>query len=242
MLCLKTIYGSMDGMIEMSTELSFAIATLVCMAFVVGAYALGRIYLIALTAALLVLSNVIGPKIVSVFGFAITAGTPIFSALPLATDLLAERYGSRSARLAVFSAFVAMMLFVGLTWPIASMEALPFAAEAGAAVDTVMNQSLRLMLASPIAYFIWQLIDIWIFGNLKKAFQGRKLWLRNNVSTIVAQAGSTLTFFGLAFGGTDVPWIEIAIVTIVFYWIIALFVDTPFIYATRYLFRSPRNN
>ena len=49
------------------------------------------------------------------------------------------------------------------------------------------------------------------------------------MSTIIAQAGSTYTFFAMAFAGTDVPWINIATVTVGFYWVIAL-IDTIIVY------------
>ncbi len=215
-----------------STETLFLLVTLLSMSFMLIAYKLGKTYVIALTAVLLILANLIGPKIVSVFGYAITAGTPLFAALPLATDLLAERYGKEVARNAVFAAFLAMALFIAVSQPIIAMQWLAFAEEAGSAIDTVVGASLRLMIASPVAYLIWQLIDIRIFAWIRSKTGEKKLWLRNNVSTIIAQAGSTYTFFGMAFIGTGTPWIEIATVTVVFYWVIAL-LDTVVVYFSR---------
>lgn len=204
------------------------------MGVVLVAFKLGRLYLIGLVAACLVLSNMVGPKIVSVFGYAITAGTPLFAALPLATDLLTERYGKKTARTAVLTAFLAMMLFVLVSRPLTSMEWLPFAEIPGTAVDTLMSSSFRLMLASPIAYVIWQFVDIWIYQFIHNITGDKLLWLRNNISTVVAQAGSTFSFFALAFAGTDNPWVEIAIVTIAFYWVIAL-LDTIVVYLAQHI-------
>lgn len=216
----------------MSTEFWFFATTAITMGVVLIAYRLGKIYLISLVAVCLVLSNIVGPKIVLVFGYAITAGTPLFAALPLATDLLTEKYGKSVARSAVLTAFLAMILFVLVSKPIIFMPWLPFSEAPGVAVDTLLSSSVRLMLASPVAYVIWQFIDIWIYHFIKSRTGEAKLWLRNNVSTVIAQAGSTLTFFGLAFIGTDVPWLEISYVTIAFYWVIALF-DTVIVYAAR---------
>lgn len=215
-------------------ELFYAGTTVLIMCVMMLAYKLGRIYVIALVAVCLVLSNVIGPKIVTIFGFAITAGTPIFAALPLGTDLLADRYGVKTARTAVYAAFISMLLFILISRPISYLEAIPYVADAAAAVDTILSESLRLMIASPTAYFLWQLVDIAVFSKIKSITGDRLLWLRNNVSTFIAQAGSTFTFFALAFAGTDVPWVEIAAVSVLFYYIIAL-IDTVFVYAAKHI-------
>ena len=217
-----------------TTEFWFLFTTFLTMGAILAAYKLGKVYLMSLVAICLVLSNVIGPKIVSVFGYAITAGTPLFAALPLATDLLTERYGKTVARNAVVAAFVGMILFALISRPVIHMAWLPFSESAGTAVDTLMSSSLRLMIASPLAYAIWQFIDIGIYHFIKARTGEPMLWLRNNVSTVVAQAGSTLTFFFLAFAGTDVPWLQIAIVTIGFYWVIAA-LDTVVVYAAKHV-------
>jgi hypothetical protein len=215
-----------------TTEFLFISTTLVSMGVVLFAYKLGKVYVIALTAVALILANVIGPKIVSVFGFAITAGTPIFAVLPLATDLLTERYGKKVAKSAVYSAFLGMLLFILVSQLIIAMEWLSFSETTGRAVDTILGSSLRLMVASPVAYVVWQMVDIGLYLWIKEITGEKYLWLRNNVSTFVAQTGSTYMFFGLAFTGTGNPWIEIATVTVVFYWIIAI-IDTPFAYLSR---------
>ena len=216
----------------METEFFFFALAVLSMAGVLLAFTAGRVWLIGSTAVLLVLANIVGPKVVSVFGFAITAGTPLFAALPLATDLLTERYGKAAAKQAVWLAFSVMFFFIAIGYLITAMNPLPFATEAGAIVDGIFAQSLRLLVASPVAYLIWQFIDIALYHAILKRTGEGHLWLRNNVSTFVAQAGSTLTFFVLAFLGTGVPWFEIALVTIGFYWVIAL-IDTVIVYASR---------
>lgn len=220
----------------MSTELAFILLAIISMTFAVVAFYLGKIWLIGFTAVTLLLANMVGPKVVSVFGLAITAGTPLFAGLPIATDLLSEYYGKKAAKQAVYIAFGGMMFFSAASYFVLTMEALPFAAVAGGAVDTIFTTSLRLMIASPVAYLIWQLVDIQVYEYIHNKTGETHLWLRNNVSTIVAQAGSTVTFFFLGFYGTGQPWMEIALVTIVFYWVIAFF-DTGAMYATKILRR-----
>ena len=224
----------------MSTEFAFIALAAVSMGFAVVAFYLGKVWLIGYTVATLLLANMVGPKVVSVYGLAITAGTPLFAGLPIATDLLSEYYGKAIARQAVYIAFGGMMLFSVASFFVLAMEALPFATVPGGAVDTIFTTSLRLMIASPVAYLLWQLVDIQVYSAIHNWTGEGFLWLRNNISTIVAQAGSTVTFFFLGFYGTGQPWIEIAVVTIFFYWIIAI-CDTSVIYATKAIKKRSKN-
>ncbi len=89
-----------------------------------------------------------------------------------------------------------------------------------------------MMIASPIAYLIWQLWDVWVYDKIRQKTGGKMLWLRNNASTFTTQVGSTFTFFFFAFYGVNDAWVEIATVTIIFYWIIAS-LDTTFIYLSK---------
>ena len=216
----------------METEIAFILLSAVSMSFVLLAYLQGQIWLVGVTASLLVLANVIGPKVVSVFGFAITAGTPLFASLPLATDLLTEKYGRNAAKQAVYVAFFGMLFFAAISYFVLNMQVLPFAQQAGDAVDTIFAASIRLMIASPVAYLVWQMVDISLYHHILKRTGESKLWLRNNISTFVAQAGSTISFFFLGFYGTETPWLNIALVTIIFYWIVAA-ADTAIIYWCR---------
>jgi len=210
-------------------EVLFATSTVLIMLVMLACYKLGRVYLMCMVAVCLLLSNVIGPKVVTVFGFAVTAGTPIFAAIPLGTDLLAERYGTKTARMSVYAAFAAMFLLIIVSRPLAGLETAVFAIEAGNAVDAILTQSLRLLIASPVAYCTWQMVDIVIFDRLKRRTNERLVWLRNNASAVIAHTGSTFTFFFLAFSGTPAPWVELATVAVVFYYLIAV-IDTLFMY------------
>ncbi len=223
----------------MSNEIAFLLLTLLGMSGALISYKLGKIWLSSYIALCLVLANITGPKVVDIFGYAITAGTPLFAALIFGTDLLAERYGKKTAQRAVFIGFFGMLFFIILSQIVLQLTALPFAAQSGDAIDTIYQSSLRMMIASPVAYLIWQSFDVWLYHKIHQYTGEKMLWLRNNVSTFTTQAGSTFTFFFLAFYGVNDTWIEISIVTIAFYWCIAIF-DTLFIYASKHI--TPKEN
>lgn len=213
-------------------EAGFILLCLVSIVFVLIAYKLGKIWICSFIALCLILSNITGPKIIDVFGFAITAGTPLFAALVFGTDLLAERYGKKEARRAVLIGFFGMAFFIILSQIVLLTTALPFSETSGNAIDTIYSTSLRMMVASPIAYLIWQLCDVWLYDKIRQKTGEKMLWLRNNASTFTTQVGSTFTFFFLAFYGENDSWVQIATVTVLFYWIIAS-LDTAFIYLSK---------
>ncbi len=213
-------------------EIAFFGLSLFGMLAALFAFKLGRIWLAAFVAFTLIISNITGPKIIEIFGFAITAGTPLFASLVFATDLLAEKYGKKTAQQAVFIGFFGMAFFVILSQIVLLMTPLPFAEIPAQAIDTIYQSSLRLMIASPVAYLIWQLFDVWFYDFIHQKTGEKMLWLRNNASTFTTQAGSTFTFFFLAFYGVNDAWFQIAIVTTIFYWMIAS-LDTAFIYLSK---------
>ncbi|MEM8929559.1 MAG: queuosine precursor transporter [Acidobacteriota bacterium] len=123
------------------------------------------------------------------FGFfaePVALGTVMFSSSYLATDLLAERYGPRPARTAVFlgfagySVFVVMMLltlgFAPLTAEQAG-ESMAWAVENQTHLEALFLPAPALFAAGMIAYLTSQLHDVWLFDRLNRAFAGRHLWL-----------------------------------------------------------------
>ena len=65
----------------------------------------------------------------------------------------------------------------------------------------------RIALASGSAFLVAQLLDIAIFDRLRRAVW----WQAPLVSSSLASALDTAIFFALAFAGTSVPWVTLAI-------------------------------
>jgi len=64
---------------------------------------------------------------------------------------------------------------------------------------TIFGGSMRIMIASVIAFVLSQVHDVYAFAFWKKKTHGKALWLRNNLSTIVSQAIDTFVFMMIAF-------------------------------------------
>jgi len=187
----------------------------------------------AIFVAGLISANLLGAKVTTIFG--ITMSVAIFS-YPLTflmTDAIAEVFGKKTATRLVYAAFIAQVLVLFLTW---LSVALPPATRYtfNAEYTTVFSGSIRMIIASIIAFLFSQAHDIWAFEWWKNKTKGKHLWLRNNASTIVSQAIDTLLFMYIAFYHiSDKFTVGFIFHLSVTYWIIkAIFAlcDTPFVY------------
>ena len=190
--------------------------------------------LVAWVSIATVLANIITAKNAMVFGLSTAIGTVMFASTFLATDILSERYGSRSARQAVY-----MGLFSDVVLIVATQIALAYAPSpfdyADDAMRTLFSLNLRISIASAVMYFVANMSDVWLFNKIKVKMNGKRLWFRNNVSTILCNCLENFGFIWLAFVGIydGATILTIALSTSIVEAIVAL-LDTPFLYlATR---------
>jgi uncharacterized integral membrane protein (TIGR00697 family) len=203
---------------------------------------LGRVWLIALLGAMLVLMNIFVLKQMDLFGMALTGGNVLYAAVFLSTDLLAEHWGKRAAYRAVRVGFAISLFFLVMSNLILLYTPNAFDAELGghAAMTTLFSPQWRIVAASMISYLVVQHLDVWLFEWWRRRTGGRMLWLRNNGSTWVSQAVDTVLFTSLAFVGAGFPiWNMIAFTYIVK--IIVAAIDTPFIYLSKTPLFRPRD-
>jgi uncharacterized integral membrane protein (TIGR00697 family) len=194
---------------------------------------------VAITAAI-ILANLQGPKLTSIFGFETTIGVIFYSSIFLATDILSENYGRAEANKAVRMGFVVSIIV--LTMLSLSMLYVPtdrpFAVDVHNAFDTILNFAPRFVLGSLFAYIVSQSFDVWAFHQIKKYTGDKWLWLRNNLSTMTSQIIDTAIFSLVVWWGTVdlVTALKLGAVKFMFKMTIAL-VDTSFLYWARSMFR-----
>lgn len=99
------------------------------------------------------------------------------------TDLTNRRFGSGSARRVVYIGF------------------------ALAVVASVWLASPRIALASGTAFLVSQLMDVAIFDRLRE----RAWWQPPLFSSVIGSLVDTALFFALAFWGTTMPWVTLAV-------------------------------
>jgi uncharacterized integral membrane protein (TIGR00697 family) len=181
-----------------------------------------------------VLANIFVCKCVDLFSLSATLGNVLFGTIFLSTDILTERYGVKTARKAVWVGVSVEVCAIALT-----QLALVFNPNS---LDTVHDSMSvifglfpRTTLASISMFVFSNQLDIWIFDKLKQKTNGKYLFLRNNVATIISQCIENYLFYVIAFLGIfsmkDI--LQMTLICCIVEIIVSL-VDTPFLYLALY--------
>ena len=175
---------------------------------------------------LVIICNIQTTKISEIFGLTISLGNISYGALFLTTDILTEKYGKNSTYNATKISFMTMAIFALLMYIFLQYKPskIDFSQDA---LVTIFSYVPRVTAGSLLAYYISQRCDAFLYSKLKAKYN--KVWISNNVSTMVSQIVDTLIFVTIAFVGimnyTEI--IDLIITMILFKWVIAL-LDTPF--------------
>ncbi|MFT4729293.1 MAG: uncharacterized PurR-regulated membrane protein YhhQ (DUF165 family) [Granulosicoccus sp.] len=113
----------------------------------------------------------------------------------LVNDLVNRFYGAATARKVVYVGFA---IGVALSLSVES-------------IDT------RIAIASGSAFLIAQLLDVSIFDRLRVG----RWWIAPSVSTGISSFVDTVLFFGIAFAGTGLPWMQWATGDLAVKWAVA---------------------
>ena len=127
----------------------------------------------------------------------------------LITDLANRAYGKIVARKVVYVGFfigVFLTLFISTNFS-----------------DII---SIRIAIGSGVAFFIAQNLNVTIFNMLRK----RSWYVPPLTSSVFGSIVDTFLFFSIAFYGTDVPWITLALGDLTVKLVIALLMFFPFLF------------
>ncbi len=190
----------------------------------------------------LLLSNILASKIIAIGTFVLPAAIILYPLTFLLTDVVAEVEGKKSASSLVMTGFYMSILMV---LAILAGKLLPPAEfwKHQEAYEIILGATPRIVLASIIAYLISQSHDIWAFHWWREKTDGRHLWLRNNLSTIVSQLIDSVLFICIAFWGTFTPaMIGIMILSQYIIKVIIALLDTPACYLLVRFYESDRKH
>ena len=181
-----------------------------------------------------VIANVEVLKCVDIFNMALTLGNVTYGSIFLATDILNEKYGIKSAQKSVYIGFLALLAFTIFTQ--IDLHYISNSSDfAGEAMKTLFSITPRVCLGSMFAYFISNMLDVHLYRLIKNALPSDKfLWVRNNAATMISQFIDTIIFTLIAFAGIFTTQIlfELVITTYAIKVLIAI-LDTPFLYVAK---------
>jgi hypothetical protein len=197
----------------------------------------------ALYVTVIILSNLLGAKITTIFGVDVSVGIFLVPIAFLVTDIMEEVLGKRDVQKLITITVIALIitfLFTAFSVWLPANARFTYASE----YTTVFTNSLRMILASLVAFVLSQTNDVIAFEYFKKLTAGKYLWFRNNASTFISQFIDTTIFMFIAFYHLtpkftfEYIW-QLIIPYFIFKIIVAL-LDTPFCYlGVRWLKQSP---
>ncbi|NTU46147.1 queuosine precursor transporter [Candidatus Roizmanbacteria bacterium] len=165
-------------------------------------------FVIALYTFCILVSNMMGAKTFSVVQTPVVHFTASVSLLlmPLIftiNDVIIEVFGVKRAR-SLYRSSLIMIILLSL-FSVVAIAIPPSArfAKMEPSYELIFGQSLRISLASLVAFALSDLIDILIFERLRKQMRKKALWFRNNVSNFISQFFDTSVFYILAFYAVD---------------------------------------
>ena len=160
----------------------------------------------------LVASNLLGTKLINVFGISVTGGLMIFPISYIINDCVAEVWGYRKARLLIWSGFVSNFFTVTVGLIAVAVPAAPFW-EGEEHFNFVFGMAPRIACASLIAYLVGSFLNAWVMSKMKIASKGAHFFWRAVWSTIVGETGDSLLFFPIAFGWL-IGWKELFVMMV----------------------------
>ncbi|MBX9785793.1 MAG: queuosine precursor transporter [Alphaproteobacteria bacterium] len=173
----------------------------------------------------------------------IALGTVVFSSIFYVSSILTEYYGKAEAKKAVWLSFSGMLLITLFMFLTMGFKPAVGYQESHNAMCVLFLPAPALLISSLIAYVIGQQNDIWLFSLLSKLTDGKALWLRTFVSTLIAAFLDNLVFSVLAwmvFSSHPLPWKTVFFTYILGTYIIRLFMafmGIPFLYLARFMTR-----
>ena len=150
--------------------------------------------------AVLLISNLIGPKVCQLGWLRISAAAFLFPLTYICGDVFTEVYGYGASRRAIWMGFFAMALLAGMGELAVALPPAPGWNDQ-AAFATVFGVVPRFAAASLAAYWAGEFTNSYTLARMKLATRGRWLWTRTVGSTLTGQATDTAVFTLLAFGG-----------------------------------------
>ena len=123
----------------------------------------------------------------------------------LATYFLIERYGKREGIRSIWIGVIWVIFFSVLVQITIALTSAPTTQTLNDAFKIAFSPVSRVAFASLAAYIASQSLNVYVYARLKYQFDGKRLWLRANLSNVAAQAVDSLIFFVVAFAGAVVP-------------------------------------
>jgi uncharacterized integral membrane protein (TIGR00697 family) len=147
-----------------------------------------------------VVAELIGGKLITVFGVPMSVGILPWPIVFVTTDLINDYFGEKGVRklsliTASLIAYTFVILFIAMRIPAMHGDKLVTDDQ----FNGVFGQSMWIIVGSITAFMVSQLIDVSIFHFVKNKTGGKMIWLRSTGSTLISQLFDSFIVLGIAF-------------------------------------------
>src|SRR5688572_15283314 len=157
--------------------------------------------LIHIFVVVLMISNLVAPKIVAIGPFRLSGAQILFPITYIFGDIFTEVYGYAASRRAIWIGFMASALLSVMGLITVALPPAPdwHGQEAFSAVFYVLP---RIIVASLVAYWAGEFTNAYVMAKMKVATGGKYLWMRTIGSTAAGQIVDTILVITIIFAGT----------------------------------------
>ncbi len=155
---------------------------------------------VAVFCVLLLISNIGAVKLIQIGPLVFDGGAILFPMTYIVDDILAEIYGFKNSRRAIYTAMFLQLVAALAFWIVTELPSAP----GGIAADTysqVVGFVPRIVGASLTAFICGELLNSLVLVKIKQRTKEPKLWLRLVSSTAVGELTDTFIFCTVAFFG-----------------------------------------
>lgn len=153
------------------------------------------------------------------FNLDMTAGVLLWPFVFILTDIINEYFGPKGVKRLSYIAVIMLVYSFIMVRVAMSLKGADFwifsSTDSGItnmenAFDSVFGQGLMIILGSLVAFLIGQIVDAFIFAQIKKKSNNRFIWLRATGSTVVSQFIDSYVVLVVAFylgGNYSLKWV-----------------------------------
>lgn len=145
-------------------------------------------------------AELIGGKLIDVFGIPMSIGILPWPIVFLTTDLINEYFGQSGVKkITLLTAALIVYCFVVLYVAIGIPATPDIPGVTDEQFNAVFGQSQLIIIGSITAFLVTQLLDTVIFQFVKRRTGSKWLWMRSTGSTVISQLLDSFIVLGIAF-------------------------------------------
>ncbi|MDD5463929.1 MAG: queuosine precursor transporter [Candidatus Moranbacteria bacterium] len=195
-------------------------------------------FLISIYIFCIIVSELMGSKTFSLIGnFNASVAIFLMPFIFTINDVITEAYGKERTKSIIKSGLIMIIFLIAFSFLAINLPSSQRFASNQSAYQNIFGASIRISIASLLAFFVAEYMDVFIFVKIRNMMGKKSLWLRNNVSNFVAQFFDTSIFYLFAFYSLDKSFssnIIFLVGLIIPYWALKCLVsvlETPLVYA-----------